>query len=483
MAESSPTTAELVSAAPRSNSSRVTSSLLLGVAAVSLGYAVQISNGNLDPRSIAFLTRAVLATFGALLIPGIAWLERSGERSVLVLLGIGFAFQLTELLTTPPAMYLWRGSADRDALFFAGLGVVGVVGGGLFSRAPFLGKLQLPTLLLLHFLLGIWLIKASPQPQIDVFLFQRDSIAALLHGENPYAITFPDIYRSSPFFYGPGLSVGGRLTFGFPYPPLSLFLAMPGQILAGDFRYSQLAAMTLSGGLMAYSRPGPVASAAAAVFLFTPRVFFVLEEAWTEPFGVLLLALVVFLACRAPKLVPYALGLFFAVKQYLLIVTPLVLLLLPRPMGRHEVRGFLIRVVATAAGVTLPLALINVPKFIWNVVTLQIHQPFRPDALSYPSWWVSHGGQPITWLAFVAVIPVLLLVLWKAERGPAGFALAVVVVLLVFFVFSKQAFCNYYYFVIGGLCTALAAAFQATPGEKCSSPSKDYERKTPRSSG
>ena len=457
MAESSPRTAELASGPPRSHPSKVTSSLFLGVAALSLGYAVQISNGNLHPRSILFLTVAVGATFGALLVPSIGWLERSGERSVLVLLGIGFAFQLAQLLTTPPAMYIWPGSPNRNALFFAGLGVVGVVGGGLFTREPFLGKFQLPTLLALHFLLGIWLIKASPQPQIDVFLFQRDSIAALLRGNNPYAITFPDIYGSSQFFYGPGLSVGGRLTFGFPYPPLSLFLAMPGQILAGDFRYSQLAAMTLSGGLMAYSRPGLVASAAAAVFLFTPRVFFVLEEAWTEPFVVLLLALVVFLACRAPKLVPYAFGLFFAVKQYLVIVAPLAVLLLPRPVDRRELRGWLVKAIATTALVTLPLMLIDIPKFVWNVVKLQVYQPFRTDALSYPSWWVSQGGQPITWLALVVVIPVLVLVLWKAEHRPAGFALGVALVTLVFFAFSKQAFCNYYYFVIGALCITLCS--------------------------
>ena len=456
MPESSPRTAELASGTPRSHPSKVTSSLFLGVAALSLGYAVQISNGNLHPRAIVFLTVAVAATFGALLVPGVERLERSGERLIVVLLGIGFAFQLAQLLTTPPAIYIWPGSPQRNALFFAGLGVVGVVGGGLFSRVPFLGKFQLPALLVLHFLLGIWLIKASPEPQIDVFLFQRDSIVALLHGHNPYAITFPDIYGSSPFFYGPGLSAEGRLRFGFPYPPLSLFLAMPGQILAGDFRYSQLVAMTLSGGLMAYSRPGTVASGAAAVFLFTPRVFFVLEEAWTEPFVVLLLALVVFLACRVPKLVPYAFGLFFAIKQYVMIVAPLAVLLLPRPIERRELRAWLVKAVTTAAVVTLPLMLIDVPKFIWNVVTLQIYQPFRPDALSYPSWWVSQGGQPITWLAFVAIIPALVLVLWKAERGPAGFALGVAVVCLAFFVFSKQAFCNYYYFVIGALCTALA---------------------------
>ena len=47
-------------------------------------------------------------------------------------------------------------------------------------------------------------------------------------GANPYAITFPDIYRQNGDFYGPGLSVGGRLQFGFPYFPLSLLLVDAG---------------------------------------------------------------------------------------------------------------------------------------------------------------------------------------------------------------------------------------------------------------
>jgi hypothetical protein len=117
-----------------------------------------------------------------------------------------------------------------------------------------------------------------------------------------------------------------------------------------------------------------------------------------------------------------------------------------------------VKTVVTAAVVTLPLMLVNVPKFIWNVVTLQVYQPFRADALSYPAWWAAQGGQPITWIAFVVIIPALVLGLWRAERRPAGFALGVALVCLGFFAFNKQAFCNYYYFVIGALCCALVAS-------------------------
>ena len=40
----------------------------------------------------------------------------------------------------------------------------------------------------------------------------------------------------------------------------------------------------------------------------TPRLFFVLEQSWTEPFVVLGAAAVVVAACRAPRLTPWLFG-------------------------------------------------------------------------------------------------------------------------------------------------------------------------------
>jgi hypothetical protein len=53
--------------------------------------------------------------------------------------------------------------------------------------------------------------------------------------------------------------------------------------------------------------------------------------------------------------------------------------------------------------------------------------------------------------------PTIAMALWRAPRTPAGFAAAVAVTFTVFFAFSKQAFGNYYFFVIGALACALAA--------------------------
>ena len=160
-------------------------------------------------------------------------------------------------------------------------------------------------------LIGIWIIAVAPDPFVDVFVFQYEASQALLAGLNPYAITYTDIYGPGSGLYGPGLSDGLRTTYGFVYPPLSLILALPGY-LVGDLRYAHLAATTAAGALIAYTRPSRVAAAAAALFLFTPRFLHVVEQSWTEPFAVLLIAASVFLVVRRSQLAYLTFCLFLA---------------------------------------------------------------------------------------------------------------------------------------------------------------------------
>jgi hypothetical protein len=176
---------------------------------------------------------------------------------------------------------------------------------------------------------------------------------------------------------------------------------------------------------------------AAALFLTTPRVFFVLEQAWTEPFVVFGLAAVVFVACRRPRVTPWLVGAFVALKQYLVLAVPAALLLV---RDRREAFHFLTRAAIAGAALTLPFVLWNPDAFWRSVVALQFHQPFRHDALSYHSWWTLRGHtQPPELMSFVA---------------------AVALTFFAFFSFNKQAFCNYYFFVIGAFAVTLAACMQ-----------------------
>jgi hypothetical protein len=428
----------------------------LSAAAVALGYALQMHNGAQQLDLVLYLSAALALCAAAVSAPPAPARLRLGEGALLALLVAALAFQMGELLTVPPGIYLRN--ADPKP-FYRALALAAVLGGTFVSPNRWVGRLCVPLMLLVYLYVGVWLIKASPAPHIDVYLFQRDGAAALLSGTNPYELTYPNIYGNSAY-YGAGLSVGGRLRFGFPYPPLSLLLALPGHVLGKDYRYSQLMATALAGGLMAYARPGRVAAAAMALFLFTPRTFMVLEQGWTEPYAVLLVAATVFVACRFRRALPYVLGLLLAVKQTLVFAAPAALLLLPRPLpSRRELLLFAGKAAGVATAVTLPFVLWNPRAFFWDVMMLQFYQPFRRDSLSYLAWFARDGGAPLpTWVAFAVALLALGLALWRAPRSPSGFAAAVSLTYLCFFAFNKQAFANYYYFVIGALCCAVAAS-------------------------
>src|SRR5258706_2655055 len=187
-------------------------------------------------------------------------------------------------------------------------------------------SIALPLMLVMWLFIGIWIIRQTPNPFIDVFVFQQESADALLHGKNPYSMTFTNIYGANSAVYAPELQKDGRVDFGFPYAPLSLLMILPGYI-AGDHRYAQLFALVIAAALIAYSRPGLIATLAAILLLTSSRVFMVIQLGWTEPLVILWLAATVFCACRYPKATPYMLGLLLAAKQYTIFIPPLAALL------------------------------------------------------------------------------------------------------------------------------------------------------------
>jgi 4-amino-4-deoxy-L-arabinose transferase-like glycosyltransferase len=250
----------------------------------------------------------------------------------------------------------------------------------------------------------------------------------------------------------------GKVLFGFPYPPLSLYLSTLGYAVAGDYRYAQLIALAGAALLITFARRGSWSSLIAILLLFAPRSFFVLCRGWTEPFAVLCLALTIFCALRYRKLLPIALGLLLASKQYLVLALPLVALLVDIPDRWRNSMKLALQAIGVAALVTAPLALLDPQAFWHSLVTVQALSPFREDALSYLVWYFHQTGIKAGVLpAFIAAVVAIALALWRAERSPAGFAASLALVCLLFISLNKQAFANYYSFVIGALWCAMAA--------------------------
>jgi hypothetical protein len=444
------------------------------VCALAIGIAIQLHDGEYTPRAIVLVSIALL--LGAVAVSlangvrGFAQLKLT-EPVFVLCAAIGVEFVLL-FFTWPAGIDQHIVTPASHAVYLVRLAVAAMVLVLGVAQVSLIRRWWFVLLLVAHLSLGIWMIRSSPNPHIDVWVFEQKGPEALLQGRNPYAaqqVKFPDIYHSTApggqEVYGPGMSKDDLLQFGFPYPPTSLLLSTLGYKLGGDNRYAQVFALALAGLFIGYSRPGLLPKLAAALLLFTPRVFFILGRAWTEPFVVMLLAATIFCACRRSKWLPIALGLFLASKQYLIFALPLTFLLLPEPFAMKSRQSWLgwLRLLFMAgivgAVVTLPLALWDFQSFWFSLFTVQKKAPFRWDALSYlvfigfrNSAWI-----PGVWVALLVAILAIALAAWNAPRNAAGFALGLGLVYLGFFAFNKQAFCNYYFFVIGAFCCAIAA--------------------------
>jgi hypothetical protein len=437
--------------------------LAIVAAASALGAAIQVRDGLYQPRAFAALTVALAATAAAFFIP---WrLPSSIQRWTHWLLAIALAFNFFQLFTYdhPGSWHAYDdGYLRANRFYYAALTAAAVLAAGMVLR-PHLARPLLLALAIVICLIGGWVIRSVPQPHMDVWMVQTEGLKTFVHGRhNPYAAVFPDIYHR-PGLYAPGaMRSDGLVHQGFPYPPMAFWMELPGYVIGGDYRWSNLAAIALSGVLIAYCGLGNLAPLAAAVFLTTPRTFFILETGWTEPLTLLLLCATIFCALRLRRLMPVALGLFLCSKQYLLWAIPPVILLAGRPLQFGRLTRILAIAFLTGCCASLPLILWDFKAFITANFTIADAAPFRTDALSYLALWASvthHVPTPgaVTAIGFTSAALATLLVLARAPRSPAGYALAVAFAHLVFFAFYKFAFCNYYYLLVGALCAAAAA--------------------------
>ncbi len=462
------------------------------LSAVGLGYAIHVNNGFHTPVAIRLVVASLVLAWAALLFPGfLRRLVPDRAPLVMALLGGGLALQLAILMTSPFAMYVST-PLPKDHEGFVPVVMAAAIAAAVAAfGARWVRGLALVALVLANVGLGVITFKASPDPAIDVVTVHRAAFAAIAQGQSPYSVTFEDIYKGKESFYPPGAVENGVVQFGYPYPLGSLLMAWPGQLLAGDFRYAELAALAL--GAVAIALAGGMTSVAVlamALLLFTPRVFFELEQAWTEPLLVLWLGVALWAwRERWLRVAMVAIALLVTVKQYLILAVPLACLLPPLAQSPSAVDSRQSAVTHSSAHnrtaddrlptavnrlwfdrsrVPLTIALIAgalfVPMLLWDfngfvrsALMVQVNEGLRLDALSLAvNYWRWAGREMPTVLYGAIVLGALALAAWRAPATPGGYAAALAVVLFTTFAFGKKAFCNYYFFVIATLCAAIA---------------------------
>ena len=419
-----------------------------------LSRAVHLRDGLFAEVAFPWLGAACLCGVLPFVLPARVRDRVIGERSfaaiALLILGWQFVALFRHRIASQTAADAgvgtpWWGAA---ALLAGAVAVVCVA----LDRAP---RRALVVALLAFAVVGAWLLRATPSPHIDVWHFQQAGCAAFTEGESPYAASIRDIY-DNPAGYGPGLVKDGRVLIGFQYPPVVFWADLPFYLLTGDYRYGQLVAWLAAAAMFFLAATDRVGRLAALAFLFLPRAFFVLEFGWPEPVIACVMASVVLASRRAPKLLPWLVGLFFASRQYLVVAAPLVLALLPRPIVSRAALSFVGRAAVAAVVLTLPLVLMDPAAFAKCVWQVQAAMPPRPDALSFLALYAFHhdGVFPPYGIGFALAVGVFLLALARGARGAAAFVSALCGGFLFFFAFNKFAFCNYYVTVLAALIAA-----------------------------
>ena len=431
----------------------------LVVAAMSLGLAIHVNNGVLDPVGILWLSVGLAATLASFAQwPRTSRLFLQAPQMLPNLVALGIYAQIILLLCSPEPG-AWRNPLLGTAHFILLAAAMGLC--QLMYFTPELSRRIFPGLLLVFGAIGFLAIHANPHPKIDVWNAQMAGLRAMTHGSDPWSSTIADVYHR-PDLYAPGTVRDGVAHIGFPYPPLTVLLDLPGYLLAGDLRYGYLLAMILTAALIASATPGRLGPLLGVLFLFTPRAFHVLQQGWTEPTVALLLAATVWCARKRPNLLPWALGLFLVSKQYAPLAAIPAILLARTWKARAALFG---KAALIGAVVSLPLALWNTKAFLHSTLLVAAGAKFRMDSLCYLAYFANLSGwTPTAWVgscSYIAGLAAAGFALRKSPRTPAGFCTGVSLAFLCFFAVNKFAFCNYYYFIIAGLCTAAGA--EVTP--------------------
>lgn len=287
--------------------------------------------------------------------------------------------------------------------------------------------------------LRVGMVLASPSPAIDVFTQFQESSAHLLQGLNPFLTPISEPPPGAPTF--------GYHVTGYAYPPANLYAQALFYRLGGDIRYAHIAfellAVASLGAIVPRSRRA-TGQLLALLFLFHPRGFFVIEQAWNEPLLVGCAGVFLWLAATRPDSPwgPVVLGLFLSLKQYLVFFA---VLFFARPKGWR----WLPLAAAVVLLTWLPFLLWDAPSALDNGLLFQFRTPFRPDGLTISAvlfrWF---GWAPTKWLAITVGVAVAAIThrLFGA-KATGGYLYASVFTTLAVFLCGSQAFCNYYYFL------------------------------------
>lgn len=367
----------------------------------------------------------VVSGIVALAVAGLRRLYVTGGV-VLVWLALEAAQFFAHPSTAVPAA-LWPGHFDavRAVAVLTGVLLLGLLGMRMFLWQDADHRLRVAyRVLLLGLVAGVGVIAVAGAPVMhDVQQYHEQAADRLLHGQplngEPYTIDGPFVESQD-----------------YPYMPLEAVLRAPFHAL-GDVRYAGLAALLATYPIvlaLARSRgfAGAMPDALASLALVAGAPLFIVQQAWTEPLVLPLLAGGLLASVRGRGAsAGVLLGLAAATKLWLLI-------LLPVACASDRRTGLV--ATATTAATILPFALQDPLGLLDGAVLYHLAQPVRLDGVTLARlapWWPTITGG-LAWL-----VACILIAARRRSLGQ-GLLMASLGLALLFFL-GPQANANYWW--------------------------------------
>lgn len=352
-----------------------------------------------------------------------------------------FVFPLLSLAKSPsaqlPIEYLWVYRTFSIAAFVAAI--------GFYCATERLRKWIVFALCAGKFCLVVGATICVPRPEIDLWQLQQHAVDFLVKGQNPYTMPVPDIYE--------GGSAQGHQAH-YAYAPLNLLFSIAPKVLLGDYRHGLTACLLV--GLLLFRRAGKSASVSpfhldflTLLFVLQPRLEHWIVYGWMEPYMLPFLAGSVILVLRNPQ-GTFPMLLFFSLpmfKQY--VAVPILLyVFFFRPKRSAFLWAGLLALLAA-----IPIFVLKLHGHLYNALLYFVRfVQFREDALglSVPLFKLTgfRCGSAVSLFAQFTFGTLFVIVVGKRGTVEGRFLLAMAGTLWGAFLFSPQAFENYYFFVL-----------------------------------
>ncbi len=288
----------------------------------------------------------------------------------------------------------------------------------------------------------------SPSPHIDVFQSNKLAVDYFLHGVNPYAAVYPDIYRNE-FDYHPG----------FLYWPGALLFQTISEFLFHDVRAILIIAWVGGAYLLRKSKEF------TALWLCLPFLAFAFEQAWLDPL-IALGGVLTLVGLKEKKHFLWIAGVVIAatVKQYGFMIGLFSVLYFVLENGIPKARKPIYLMIAFFGLVMIPFIAWGPHEFLQMTVLTHASAKIRPDALNFTAFWLKMTGQELSGMAqLIAILAGLGLALLHVVKNRISRGLKVIPESwAIFFGFSiyfgKFAFCNYHLLFLSFLLLAISVS-------------------------